>query len=117
MHSAVRLEGLSLPLILLFVATSFAQEAGSKQEDSQSSQSKSKSSAGEFYEVDSLNQGVPQSNGHPDLSTPLATVENFMLACRDQDFLRAAQSLNFKLIPKDQRPEAADFGPEVLLHA
>ncbi|WP_207397870.1 mechanosensitive ion channel family protein [Bremerella alba] len=57
--------------------------------------------------VDSLNDGIPTSDSSPDLSTPLATVENFIFACREKDFARAAQSLNFKLIPQDQRDQAA----------
>lgn len=109
MLSAVRLHGLSLPLVLLFMASSFAQQTGTAQQESKSSETKSSSSAGDFYQVESLNQGIPELKSRPDRSTPLATVENFILACRDQDFQKAAHSLNFKLIPEDERSEAAEY--------
>ncbi len=105
-----RINYLSSPLFaFLVVASALAQDSGGQQGNSSSSENKAKSPAGDFYVVDSLNEGVPHVSNPPDLSTPLATVENFIFSCREQDFRQAAQSLNFDLIPQDERGKAAEF--------
>ncbi len=91
-----------------------AQDGGSseKGKSSSSSSQKSQSSTDAYYLADSINSGLPSPKNSPDLSTPLATVENFIFACREKNFERAAQSLNFKLIAEDQRGQAAKFAED-----
>ena len=98
----------SLLVVSLITAPALAQERGSQQKSNSSSE-KSKQAAGDYYVVEALNEGVPESSQPVDLSTPLATVENFIFACRDQDYEHAAQSLNFELIPKGQRNQAGEL--------
>lgn len=56
-----------------------------------------------YYEVESLNEGLPELDDSPDLTTPRATLVNMIRASQDGDFERAARSLNFAEIPKKQR--------------
>lgn len=98
----------SLLVVSLIAAPALAQESGSQQKSNSSSE-KSKQAAGDYYVVEALNEGVPESSQPVDLSTPLATVENFIFACRDQDYEHAAQSLNFELIPEGQRNQAGEL--------
>jgi small-conductance mechanosensitive channel len=59
-----------------------------------------------YYEAQSLNEGLPELDEPPDLTTPRATLINMLRASQDGDFERAARSLNFADIPKDQRDPA-----------
>ena len=56
-----------------------------------------------YYEVESLNVGLPELDDPPDLTTPRVTLINLIRASQDGDFERAARSLNFAEIPKEQR--------------
>lgn len=56
-----------------------------------------------YYEVESLNEGLPELNDPPDLTTPRATLVNMIRASQAGDFERAARSLNFAEIPEDER--------------
>ena len=56
-----------------------------------------------YFHVSSLNEGLPELDDPPDLSTPRASLINMLRASQDGEFERAARSLNFELIPKDQR--------------
>lgn len=49
------------------------------------------------FHVDAVNPSLPPSMEPPNLETPQAAVEHFMLACRDDDFASAARSLDFRL--------------------
>lgn len=49
-------------------------------------------------ELDAINPGLSALHDPPNLETPQACVENFMLSARDGDYTRAARSLNFRLI-------------------
>ncbi|RCS40710.1 mechanosensitive ion channel protein [Bremerella cremea] len=96
-----------IPSFLLFLLltaatgdTAIANEKSTKQAEN---------STDAYYAVEQLNQGVPTVSDPPDLSTPLATVENFLFACRDENFQLAAQSLNFALIPESKRGQAAEY--------
>lgn len=97
---------LLLSFTLSIPVPALAQDS-EKESKNDSSRSSSQVSTETYYLADSLNEGVPSSGSQPDLSTPLAAVENFIFACREQDYERAAQSLNFKLIPKNQRDQSA----------
>jgi len=109
MHWMIRAMASGVLLSLVLISAVTAQESGESQksEQSKSSSKKSQPSTDALYLVESVNEGVPSPTNPPDLSTPLATVENFIFSCRDEDFKRAAQSLNFKLIPKEKRDQAA----------
>jgi len=103
--------GLTLTITLTSPSVATAQQETKKQEPNPSNSTgrPSQSAADEFYRVESLNKGVPPATNKPDLSTPLATVENFVIACREGEFERAAESMNFNLIAEDQRDQAAEL--------
>lgn len=107
MYPAIRQT--TILLILCFTAAATAQESSTEEGSNNSSSDQSNASSGEYYTQQSLNQGVPQLSDRPNLSTPLATVENFILSCREENFEQAAQSLNFNLIPEDKRGDAAEW--------
>lgn len=60
-----------------------------------------------YYQVEHLNQGLATADTPVNLQTPQSALENFMLSSREQNFSRAAHSLNFNLIPEAQRAERA----------
>lgn len=63
-----------------------------------------------YYLTRSLNAGLAPLQPPPNLFTPQASLENFMLSARLGDFDRAARSLNLDLIPEDRRSvRAADL--------
>ncbi len=64
------------------------------------------SEEGLFYEVASLNEGLPPLEPPPDLTTPRAALVNMIRASHDGDFERGARSLNFQAIPAQQRAPA-----------
>lgn len=65
-----------------------------------------------FYEIESLEEVVPSSDEHPDLSTPRATLVSFFRACQNGQFERAAQTLNFQTI-SDKKGVAARFAVQL----
>jgi small-conductance mechanosensitive channel len=62
-----------------------------------------------YYELERLNEGLPLVVPPPNLQTPQSTLEYFMAASAEEDFVRAAAALNLNLIPLE---EQATRGPE-----
>lgn len=60
-----------------------------------------------YYELASLNEGLPQTSPPPNLQTPQAALEYFVTTAGDKEFLRAAVALNLNLIPEAQQQERA----------
>lgn len=58
-------------------------------------------------EIDRLNPSLPSLKNPPNLETPQACVENFVFACREEDYARAARSLNFRLLEPIDEARAA----------
>ena len=56
-----------------------------------------------------LNPGLPALKTPPDLETPQASLENFVLSCKNGDYLRAAWSLDLGNIPRHAQK---DLGPK-----
>ena len=56
-----------------------------------------------------LNPGLPAPRTPPDLETPQASLENFVLACKKGDYLTAAWSLDLGNIPRQRQKE---LGPK-----
>ncbi|MGC1480875.1 MAG: mechanosensitive ion channel domain-containing protein, partial [Chthoniobacterales bacterium] len=56
-----------------------------------------------YFKVDELNSGLPKLKSPPNLSTPQATIENFVLSARRGDFDLAAYSLNLSLTEKSKQ--------------
>ena len=48
--------------------------------------------------VDAINPSLSALDETPNLETPLACVEHFMLSARDDDFETAAHALHFRLV-------------------
>ena len=72
-------------------------------------QTASVSSDAVFEQSGPLNPGLPSLERPPDLETPQASLENFVLSCKKGDYLRAAWSLDLGNIPRDRQKE---LGPE-----
>ena len=51
-----------------------------------------------YFLLDDLNSGLPARSPSIHLQTPQATLEHFLRACREQQFMQAAQALNLNLI-------------------
>lgn len=85
--------GIHCILTIAFPAVSHAGHDGQEKSDH----------APLYYEVQSLNEWLPELDDPPDLTTPRATLINMIRASQDGDFERAARSLNFAEIPKGQR--------------
>lgn len=67
-----------------------------------------------YYQVDSLNRNLPAVKEPVNLQTPQSSLENFILSSKEGDYLRAAQSLNFNLIPRvDRREKAAELAEKL----
>ncbi len=64
------------------------------------------------FEVEAINEGLPDLSDPLRLDTPRAAVESFLNAIRNQDFARAAHALNLNAIPVDQQ---AERGPDLAL--
>ena len=63
-----------------------------------------------YFLLDELNKGLPERAPSIHLQTPQATVEHFMQACRQEQFLQAAQAFNLNLIAEPlQSMRAADL--------
>jgi hypothetical protein len=58
----------------------------------------SSDSADPVTQLDAVNPSLRPLDDTPNLETPQACVENFVLSCRDSDYERAARSLNFRLL-------------------
>lgn len=63
-------------------------------------------------ELDAINPGLSPLDDPPNLETPQACVENFMLSARHSDYDRAARSLNFRLIEDLTDNEAASLAEQ-----
>ena len=67
-----------------------------------------------FHPLAYLNRGLPQRPATVHLRTPQATLEHFILASREGNFVRAAHALNFNLLPaKVQTDEAAKLAEKL----
>jgi small-conductance mechanosensitive channel len=66
-----------------------------------------------YYELDALNEGLPIISPPPNLQTPQATLEYFVMAAAEKEFERAAAALNLNLIPVAEQTERA---PELAAH-
>ena len=63
-----------------------------------------------YFLLDTLNNGLPERASSIHLQTPQATVEHFLQACREEQFLKAAYALNLNLIDESlQVLRAADL--------
>lgn len=60
-----------------------------------------------YYTVEHLNAELPKSKESVNLQTPQSSLENFIFSSREGEYERAAQSLNFNLIPRSQRKQKA----------
>ncbi len=62
--------------------------------------------AGEAFRLRELNPSLPDLDDQPNLATPQACVENFLLSARAEEWGRAARSLNFGLVGEVSEAEA-----------
>jgi small-conductance mechanosensitive channel len=53
---------------------------------------------GTYYPVEAVNPNLPEADEAPNLATPQACVEHFVLSCERDDWLAAARALNFRLV-------------------
>jgi small-conductance mechanosensitive channel len=66
-----------------------------------------------YYQLENLNAGLPVVTPPPNLQTPQAALEFFMKAAAQDEFRRAAATLNLNLIPVSEQTERA---PELASH-
>ncbi len=69
-----------------------------------------------YYLLSRLNRGLPDRSSETNLSTPQASMENFMVSAREGDFDLAVQSLNLNLIPPDQQTKEGTRLAKELYH-
>ncbi len=60
-----------------------------------------------YYQVDALNDNLPERPASVHLRTPQATLEHFVRAVRSKDYAAAAHALNFNLLPASLTAEDA----------
>lgn len=88
---------------VLLTTIALAQDSG---ENSSTEENASVNYNEAYYFQDAINANLPDRNEQIDLSTPLSTIENFILSCQNEQFDDAAHSLNLKL-QSDAKPEDA----------
>ena len=93
----------------VFAPISLGQEPkkddSSKEKDGATSEKVNKYNEA-YYIVDDVNAGMPKLEGEqPSLGTPLSAAENYLFACREGNFKRAAHSLNLSFLPEGERAE------------
>ena len=67
-----------------------------------------------YYIVDRLNEQIGLSPSEYNLQTPQATLEHFIVSCRNKEFDKAIYALNFNLFPKSLTKEDAAILAEKL---
>ena len=69
-----------------------------------------------YFQLDRLNAGLPDRPSDINLRTPQATLEHYILACRDGNFASAAHALNLNLLPARVQPAQAAVLAEKLYY-
>ena len=69
-----------------------------------------------YFQLDRLNAGLPDRPSTINLRTPQATLEHYILSCRDGDFTSAAYALNLNLLPARVQPAQASVLAEKLYY-
>jgi len=59
------------------------------------------------YQVEQINAGLPPVDGKLRLDTPRSTIDSYLDAIEDDDFMRAAHVLNLSAIPVEEQAEQA----------
>jgi small-conductance mechanosensitive channel len=68
-----------------------------------------------FDQAGPLNPGLPTLRNPPDLETPQASLENFVVSCKHGLYLKAAWSLDLSSIPEDRQEELGPRYAQMLM--
>ncbi|WP_198664884.1 mechanosensitive ion channel family protein [Lewinella sp. IMCC34191] len=69
-----------------------------------------------YYQLERLNDDLPERPTRINLRTPQAALEHFILSCREGDFAAAAYVLNLNLLPQGVQQEQAAILAEKLYY-
>lgn len=61
-----------------------------------------------YYETEEINPGLPTTSENPNLETPQACVEHFLLSARHEQWHEAALALNFRLLAPVTQEQAEE---------